>query len=259
MAFNEAQAQAIVDGAKEKQLVLQVGYMKVYDPAFRFFAEKVASMKEITHVGVHNFCGDFGFMKEIYPMCKVSDITPEQQAARDKARNEAVAAQIGTDDAYFAGPYMDLLLGTSHDTVLLRKLFGDLQVRYGDVDGSGTVLATLETASGLRIAFEEGYIDQRSVWDETISVWGPECRAVLEFPSPYLRNAPTLVHLNENDPGGANREQIIQVSYEESFRCEWKAFAQSIFTGAVPESDGQGAVEDIRIASDIIRKAMLNR
>lgn len=259
LAFNEAQAQAIVDGAKEKQLVLQVGYMKVYDPAFRFFAEKVASMKEITHVGVHNFCGDFGFMKEIYPMCKVSDITPEQQAARDKARNEAVAAQIGTDDAYFAGPYMDLLLGTSHDTVLLRKLFGDLQVRYGDVDGSGTVLATLETASGLRIAFEEGYIDQRSVWDETISVWGPECRAVLEFPSPYLRNAPTLVHLNENDPGGANREQIIQVSYEESFRCEWKAFAQSIFTGAVPESDGQGAVEDIRIASDIIRKAMLNR
>ena len=87
----------------------------------------------------------------------------------------------------------------------------------------------------------------------------PECRAVLEFPSPYLRNAPTLVHLNENDPGGANREQIIQVSYEESFRCEWKAFAQSIFTGAVPESDGQGAVEDIRIASDIIKKAMLNR
>ena len=121
------------------------------------------------------------------------------------------------------------------------------------------MLATLATASGLRVAFEEGYIDQRSVWDETISVWGPECRAVLEFPSPYLRNAPTLVHLNENDPGGANREQIIQVSYEESFRCEWKAFARSIFTGAVPESDGQGAVEDIRIASDIIRKAMLNR
>ncbi len=257
LAFCVRQAREMAAAAKQRGVVLQVGYMKIYDPGFRCFLQRFREMGEVRHARVHNFCGNFDYIPQIYNLRKQSSVNEQEKAARRAAADAAVREQIGTLETRFAGPYMDMLLGTTHDTVLLRAMFGDeLRVRYADIADDGQTLATLQTPGGLRLTFESHFIDERLVWDENIAVWGPRCELQLVFPSPYLRNAVTKVLVNENDDSGANRDVAITASYEESFREEWRSFCECVRSGKKPLADADGAVCDIQIAADIVAAAM---
>lgn len=256
LAFNTRQAGELADGARKNGLILQVGYMKLYDPGFQWFFRRFNKMEKVCHVNVHNFCGDFEYLGKIYELNKESSTGPRERAERKRFRDEAILEEIGTLEKKYSDAYMDMLLGTTHDTVLLRSMFGPLKVKHGDIADDGQTIAVFEDMHGLRIIMETGYIDARSTWDETVSVWGPDCRMVLEFPSPYLRNAPSLVHINENDGSGANVEATVTASYDEAFRREWSAFLDCLDTGAAPAADGFGAAADIKLASDIVKFAI---
>jgi len=260
LAFNTRQAQEMLEAAERYGVVLQVGYMKPYDPGFEYFLNRFRDIKRISHVRMHNFSGDYTFVSRIYDLCTVRETDESTRKLREHTQDLALEEEIGTKNPMLKRAYMNLLLGTSHDSVLLRLMFGNdsIKVRYADIAPDAQILAIME-ANGQRFSWESHFITDRMKWDENLFVYSPECELSLHFPSPYLKNAVTKVNINENEQDtGANRDIIVTASYDESYRREWQAFYRCITTGEKPLTDGYGGLCDIRLASEIIQMAKRN-
>lgn len=259
LAFNTRQAEEMLKAVQKNGVIMQVGYMKPYDPGFEYFLNKFRSLKTISHIRMHNFSGDYTFIPKIYDICIIHQVDEATRKQRETAENNAIEEEIGTDHPVLKRAYMNMLLGTSHDSVLLREMLGnDIKVCYADVSPDAKILAIME-AKGLRFSWESHFITDRMKWDENMYVYSPECELSLHFPSPYLKNAVTKVKINENEiETGANRDIDITASFDESFRREWQSFYRCVVDNVQPRTDGHGGLIDIRIASEIIRKAKLN-
>jgi predicted dehydrogenase len=76
----------------------------------------------------------------------------------------------------------------------------------------------------------------------------------VEFPNPYVRYAPSRVHVHEMD-GAAHTSNIVVTSFDEAFRHEWQHFHQCVTTGAAPRTNAADALRDIEILRAIVRCA----
>lgn len=150
------------------------------------------------------------------------------------------------------------MLGIStHDSILMRHAFGTPEVLFADVHQEGFLTSVLDYGS-FRAVFESGFLPARRIWDEKIWVYAPEKSLTLEFPWPYLKNAPTKLTINENEPGSmVNVDKVVVNSFEEAYRAELAHFHECITTGAVPLTAGEDARRDIQLAYDMICKVRL--
>src|SRR5205823_13775167 len=83
--------------------------------------------------------------------------------------------------------------------------------------------------------------------------FAPERRARLEFPSPYLRNAPTILVTEEGEPGTVRSSQTEHLeSYDEAFRRELVEFHEAVTTGRQPRTDGEDALRDVALCQAIV-------
>lgn len=258
LAYSVAQCDEIVALAKENNLVLQVGYMKRYDPGFEYALEKIKAMRDINLVRVHDFGGSFDFTTKIYDLYAGTDIPKEVIEEGDKKNREAKISEIGEERAHLLNSY-DLICGlSSHDTILMRHAFGYPKVLFATVPKPGFVTAVLDFDKGFSCVFESGLVMNRRSWDESLWVYSSECNLSLHFPWPYLKNAPTVVRLNENEDGTmVNYDREVVASYDESYRREWQHFYECVTTGRTPYTAGEDARMDIRLASDIIKMVKL--
>lgn len=255
LAYNLAQCDEIIALAKENNLILQVGYMKRYDPGFEYALEKIKTLKNVNLVRVHDYGGSFDFTTKIYDLYAGRDIPKEVIDAGNAEMYAAKIAEVGAEREALIPSY-DLICGlSSHDTILMRHAFGVTpRVLYAHVPKKGFVTALLELDDGVQCVFESGMAVDRRSWDEVISVYSNECNLSLHFPWPYLKNAPTLVRINENEPDSmVNYDKEVVGSYDEAYRCEWKHFYECITEGKTPYTCGEDARRDIQLASDIIK------
>jgi len=257
LAFNTRQAEEIIKAAKKNNIIVQVGYMKPYDPGFEYFLNRFRQLNVVSHIRMHNFAGDYTFIPRIYDLCKISHTSPEERKRRAKEQDDAVIEEIGTNEPHYMKAYMNMLLGTTHDSVLLREMLGDdISVYSASIDNNGQIIAILQSRD-FRFTWESHFITKRMKWDENMYVYSPECELSLHFPSPYLKNAVTKVHINENESErGANRDIEVTASFDESYKREWREFRDCVLTLKQPKTDAEGGLLDIALASKIIKKAM---
>lgn len=253
LAYSLAQADEIIAEAKKSGVVLLVGYMKRYDPAFEYALEKINAMKDINLVRVHDYGGSFDFTTKIYDLYAGTDI-PKEVLDKSNAEMEAVKiGQIGKDRAHLVKAF-DLICGlSSHDTILMRHAFGYPKVAFADVHKEGFVTAILDYGS-FRCVFESGLVMDRRAWDENLWVYSGSCNLSIHFPWPYLKNAPTIVRVNENEPGTmVNVDKEIISDFDEAYKREWNHFYDCVIGGKEPYTSGEDARKDLALASDIIR------
>lgn len=258
LAYSLAQCDEIISLAKEKNLVLQVGYMKRYDPGFQYALEKIKTLKNVNLVRVHDYGGSFDFTTKIYDLYAGTDIPKEVIEAGSQATTAAKISEIGKEREAFLQSY-DLICGlSSHDTILMRHAFGDPKVLFAHVSKPGFVTAVLEFENGVQCVFESGLVTSRRSWDESLWVYSDDCNMSVHFPWPYLKNAPTVVRINENEEGSMiNYDKEVVSSFDESYRREWKHFYECITEGKTPFTCGEDARKDIKLASDIIKAVKL--
>ena len=60
MAFNLAEAEAMVDAAEQAGVTLMVAYMKRYDPGYRYGRRLMQQMQDVRLIRVHDLCGPNG-------------------------------------------------------------------------------------------------------------------------------------------------------------------------------------------------------
>lgn len=257
-AFNVEQADEIIKAAKDYNVKLMVGYMKRYDLGYEYAFNKIKALKDISLVRVHDFGGSFDFTTAIYDLHAGKDI-PVEILKEGKAKEDAaMLKQVGEERKQLVEAYSLLLGLCTHDSVLLRHAFGNEgKVVFADVYQGTFVTAVIDYGS-FKCVWESGLVMNRYIWDEKIHVYSGDCNLSIEFPWPYLKNAPTVVHMNENENNSKiNQEKQVVSSFDEAYRCEWQHFYDCITNDKEPITGGEEGRKDLEFMSNIIRAVKL--
>ena len=247
LAYSAAEAKALVDAAADRPMV-QVAYMKQYDPASAALADLVTGLTDVRAIDVqvlHPSDASQLAFASLPP--RPTDADPEVLAALTAATDSVVRAAIGRSGDAHTRLYTNIVLGSIvHDISLLRGMFGsperiDLVRRYAGEPGSVEVLATLP--GGIPLSLTWHYIPDYPAYRETVMVHHGSGSAGVVFPCPYLLNAPSELHVVGN-VGGAESRAITR-SVREEFEIELQGFAAMVRGGVAPRSGPAEGLADI--------------
>ena len=228
-------ADRIVEARDRAGKVVQVGYMKRFDPAFeRMLAELPDSADGLRYVRV--MCHD----PEWVPFFAADDIVRGADVpavvidATRKAESEQVEEAVGdgSSDAVFA--FSDAYLGSMvHDVNvvhgLLERIAEPLPVEVADAAwwaGGRSITGSARLANGAR--WDSAWIQLLATHEyrEEVSLFFADSVRSLTFPSPWLKQYPTVYRRSERD-GAANAARTAQF-YGESFARELEHFHRCV-------------------------------
>lgn len=241
LCYGPAHAEEIIAARDRAGMVVQVGYMKRFDPAYEVCLDVLPhGAGRLIYVSVEVHDPDSWPFAEVHPHALSSDLPQELMAAGAAQRSGQIAAALGfkpTEDLErsFAGRYCSSLV---HD---VNATLGLLD-RIGIPDG--VVIGAAAFANGKGGSGTVRLLDGQAVWQmthlvvpavadygERIALYFEDCIVELRFPSPYLNHFPTRLVVRRSE-GTRLHTQEIRPGFGEAFIRELEAFWSSIVTGA---------------------------
>jgi predicted dehydrogenase len=254
MSLSITEGLEMVAAANKAGVRLMVGYMKRYDPAYERLAEILPQLQPLPLVRFTTFEAPFQPYVAHLPLIRFDDVpaeTVEELVEEDRRRTEAaLGAEI---DPVVRTVYRHTLLDSMiHELNALRGLLGEPdRLEFASLRKQG-VSAVLRFGDTECVAM---WVDLPSLprYEQDWTFLAPSARATLTFPSPFLRDAPTMLVLEEGgaEPAGTRRVEEL-VSYDEAFRKELLEFHASIVEGRAPRTDGDDALRDIALCRSIV-------
>jgi predicted dehydrogenase len=254
MCFSTAEATEMVAAANSAGVTLMVGYPKRYDPAFLRFREEVSRMEAPKLLRVTTTESPFLPYIDHYALVAPGSVSDAVLAPLREESHRRLVAAIGTDDAFLVEQYQAVLLDTLvHEINTVRGVLGE-PARLDYVNMRQGSLAVILNYGSTSAAIHWVDVPGMTRYSMEFMMLGSSQRATLTFPSPYLRNAPTMLELESgtaNDVASWRRDDVI--SYESGFKEELVAFYDAV-TGAAPvATDGADSGRDIAMCQAIIR------
>ncbi|MBI4921472.1 MAG: Gfo/Idh/MocA family oxidoreductase [Devosia nanyangense] len=265
LCYDVADARRILAARNKAARVVQVGYMKRFDPAYRALCDLIAArpagpLLAVTVDVVDSDAWAYVAHRDLL----TPDDVPAELVAEGRARRQAqVAAALGgAPDALvargFAGPFCSSLV---HDINLVQGLLEAAGTRLGAPVGAafiagdtgGALLAKLEPQDAA-ITMSWVAAPKVAYYSERISLVYADAVYELRFPSPYLNHQPT--QLFERRSSGHHLTEIAhRPSYAEPFIEELKAWHAAITEGAVVVNTVEQAMADISLLAQFARLA----
>jgi len=262
MTVREADLLATAVGARRDRLML--AYMKLYDPAVRRAVQLVAARPRARAVEVtvlHPSSEAQLAASELGP--GVFAASPEVARSFSEGLRALEAEALGPPAAASLGAlYSGVLLGSVvHDLAVLRALGIEIAViDHAERWPASAVPASLavfgRTTDGVRVSVQWHYLHDYPAYRELVR-WHDERGSVeLEFPSPYLLRAPTV--LREISADGDLTGDRRFTSPTEAFEEQLLAFHAMVTGAAAPAAGVPEGRADIvtcqRVASAIARR-----
>lgn len=255
MCYSTAEAHEMIDAARAAGVMLMVGYPKRYDPAFARFGEALAQLAHPRLLRVTTTESPFEPYISHYPLRPpAGDVDDGVLAALREDDRARLVAAIGTDDPFLLNQYQNVLLDTLvHEINTTRGLLGEPD-RLDYVDLRPGILTAAFRFGSVTAAIHWVDVPAMTRYSMEFAMLAADGRAVLTFPSPYLRNAPSMLSIEAGAPGGVasfNRAEV--TSYESGFRGELVAFHAAATGGSQPPTDGLDGARDVAVCQAIIR------
>jgi predicted dehydrogenase len=262
MCITLADADRIVEARDRTGNVVQVGYMKRHDPAWQHMLENLPDSAEslrYLRVVVHDpeFDPFFG-PGEIFRGDDVpSDVIEAGRAQMAEQVTQAVGSVSPEIVTAFEGSFLGSLV---HDLNLVHGLLEQMgeplpaEVIGGDWWNEGrAVSGYIRLANGSR--WDSAWIQLLDVFDyrESVAFYFAEEVHTLSFPSPWLKQYPTVYEVSRRD----DRSRVAQVfeSYEESFSRELAHFHDCVVNGVECKTPPEQARLDIDVLTQMFLKA----
>lgn len=240
--------------------VLQVGYMKRFDPSYEAAREILKGARgRLHHVSVEVHDPDAAPFVQHHD-CGFGGGVPETLIAETigKQREQvAKAVQAPLDPlAYkgFCGAYCSSLV---HDVNAVHGLLEVLKIEAAQVVGAQLYADGKGGHGAVRL------LDGAAFWSmmhltvpkvpdyhERISFYFEDMTLELEFPSPYLNHQPTRLTLKRGKELSLIREDI-RTSYAEAFIEELKAFHLAITEAAPVRNTAEQARRDMQLLASL--------
>jgi predicted dehydrogenase len=260
MALSSVGGAEMLRAARDAGVILMVGTMKRYDPAYERLSELIDELVDLRLVRVTTLESPFHPYVAQYPLAH-GDVLPSQVLDPLKeAEERAVDTALGDADEQTRWCYRWVLLDNLvHEINALRGVLGEpSEVTYADLS---------RRCASVNLRFGDAdchlsWVDLPGIarYNQEFAFYAPDRRLTLQFPSPFLRGMPTRLLIEGGEAGTARswqREEI--VSYEEAFKRELIEFSQCISTGREPRTSGADGLADLRLCEAIARAQVVRQ
>jgi predicted dehydrogenase len=255
MCFSVDEGIEMVEAARRSGVRLMVGYNKRYDPAYERLQNEVARLGELRFARVTTLESPLQPYVGHYPLVRGADIPSEVVARLRAADDRRIDQAIGPVDPLSRHTYRWVLLDSLvHELNAIRGLLGEPdRLEYADIRERG-VTAVLSFGPVQCVVAWVDLQDGIARYAMEFALYGPNHRATLDFPSPFLRNAPTRLILEGGELGTPRSWETIETaSYEESFKRELQHFYRSIVDETEPRTAGEDGLRDVALCQAIVR------
>lgn len=224
---------------------LQLGYMKLYDPAVERARELLAHRPAARSVEVTVLHPpDAPQLAHAGLLPRPSDVDAAVLAGLGAAEELAIARALGDLPRELGRLYAEVVLGSIvHDLAVVRYLVGGpLELEHADRWESSVALSG--RIGGTRVSIRWHYLEGYPAYREEVHVHDAAGSVLLTFPAPYLLHAPTVLRVVDGDGAGAERVTETR-STAEAFERQWLAFAGFARDGIRPRAGIAEGREDI--------------
>jgi len=266
LAYTLAEADTLASLAGAGPPRLQLGYMKLHDPAVRRalgeLAGDRAAPRAVEVTVLHpSQAGQLAHAGVVGP-----DPADVPAATAEELRLEAARLQeraLGPAPAELGRLYTEVALGSLvHDLAVVRLLAGDPErVEHADAWPAGrwppSVAVDALLPGGVRLTVRWHYLDRYPAYREEVRLYHEEGSVALSFPSPYLLHAPTVLTVTGRD-GDAVRV-CEHRSTVEAFEEQLAAFHRLVTEGAPPAAGVAEGRADILTCQRIVKRLAARR
>jgi predicted dehydrogenase len=254
MCVTRREAEQIIAAQKNSKVVVQVGYMRRYAPAFLDGCEAVKAMKEIKFARVRDFLG-FNHLI-VNPTSRVirDEQLPESVKSDTQHRDEALLDEAlgGKPTPVLRRAYTVMLGLSSHDLSAMRELLGmPNKVIFAAQRGGGLYLAAAFDYGPFVCQFETG-IDGIARFDAHLEVYGTDKVVRIQYDTPYVRNSPIRLIVTENNGSGGVNSVNSHPAWGDPFVAQWKTFYENVVNNAAPKTGPPDFVQDLDLFAEMI-------
>jgi predicted dehydrogenase len=260
LAFSAQEGAAVVAAAERAGVCLMVGYMKRYDLAYERLLALMPAITDLRLVRVTTLESAIDPYVAHLPLHRPRDISSDRLELLEADDRERIFRAIGdaADDRTWFWAYRVVLLDCLvHEFNALRGLLGEpSELRFARASTASGSLAAILTFGQTECILTWADLPGMAHYEQEISLFAPNQRLGLRFPSPFLRNVPTVLASEGGTPGQPDAWQRAEhVGYESAFKRELIEFHECVVKGREPRTGGKDAIRDLSLCEAFIRAA----
>ena len=254
LCYSAADIDDVIAARDRAGKVLQVGYMKRFDPSYEAaLALLPGSAKTLRHVSVEVSDPDAWPFIRHHAWARGEDVAPDLIASVSVKQKEQVARAVRLPlDAVayrgFCNAYCSALV---HDVNAVHGLLDALDVAAGNIVGA-QLFANGDGGHGaVRLRGGQALwtmmhltVPALAKYRERITLYFDDASLELEFPSPWLNHQPARLTIKRGDGHRLHCEDI-RTGYEEAFVEELKGFWSAIVEGIPVRNTAEHARRDM--------------
>ncbi len=255
MCITQREAAEIIAAEKMHNVVVQVGYMRRYAPAFLEACAAAKRIDEIKFARVRDFLGKNSLIIDRTSRVVRDQHLPKAMKDEAKRREKALLEEaLGRKATGILTKAYNLMLGlSSHDISAMRELFGmPNKVLFAACRGSGPYL-TAEFDYGDYVCHFETGIDQIPRFDAHLEIYGDRQVVRVQYDTPYVRNLPVRLFITEENGRGGVLYKNSHTAWGDPFVEQWKAFYQNVTMKKVPKTSPDDFAHDLELFAEMIR------
>jgi predicted dehydrogenase len=255
MCVNRREADEVVAAQQQSAVVVQVGYMRRYAPAFLAACDAVKNMGRIKFARVRDFLGDNALIiSQTSGVVRDKDLSRKVQMEALQRDEDLVEEALARAAATDLKTVYRLMLGlSSHDLSAMRELLGmPKRVLFAAHRAGGRYLAAAFDYGSYVCQFETG-IDQIPRFDAHLEVFAEHKVLRVEYDTPYVRNLPIRVFTTEANGEGGVTTINSHPTWGDPFVEEWKAFYKNVTENLEPKSGPGDFILDLQLFEQMTR------
>jgi predicted dehydrogenase len=260
LCYSAADIRTLVAARDASQRVLQVGYMKRFDPSYEAaLLHMPGTANTLRQIAVEVSDPDaWPFIRhhdwrrgDDVPAALVADVAAEQKAQVVRA----VSAKL--DAVSFRGFCNAYCSSIVHDVNAVHGLLENLGIKSGEIAGA-QIFANGDGGQGAvrllggQALWTMSHLTVPSLpeYRERITLYFDDASLELEFPSPWLNHQPTRLTIKRGE-GHSLRIENIHTGYEEAFVEELKGFWSAIVENAAVRNTAEQAAADMALLCEL--------